>query len=111
MNLLKYLFVFLLLPFFSYAENPDGMAIEDKVIQGVNVNLGGGFYFSTTDETENPDNCKRTNWYRLAAKEYEKEAFLLISSAYNNKQSVSFFIDGCYGDYPKVEYVYVGKFQ
>lgn len=111
MKSLMSIFLFLFISALSYAEDPKGTAVEDKAVQGVNVNLEGGFYFSTTDKTENPDNCKRTNWYRLAAKQYEKEAFLLISSAYNNKQTVSFYIEGCYGDYPQVKYVYVGKFQ
>lgn len=102
----------LLMSCFSHAESlKKGIEVRDKHILGVNVNLSGGFYFSTVDKIQNPGDCSNESWYQLADLKFKKEAFLLIKSAYSNKEAISFYINGCKGNYPKVEYVYVGGYQ
>lgn len=94
--------------FVNAAEVEPTNELQGKYVKSIHVNLSGGYYFSVKEGVNNPDKCKKDNWYRLASETYAKDSFELISYAYKSGKKVNFYIDGCYGAHPKVTWVTLG---
>ena len=83
------------------------VVLSAQHIKDVIVNLDSGIHFRTTEAMVNPDDCASGSWYKLDSEsKYEKEAFSLLLSAQARDKTITVYLNGCTGSYPKVSYVY-----
>jgi len=77
--------------------------VGNKTIKTLHVNSNGGIYFETNEAMVNPDSCLHGGFYHVArASNYEKEIFAMLLTAKTSNTTVTFWLDGCEANYPKV---------
>lgn len=80
--------------------------LADRSVKLVHVNGAGGIYFETNEPMENPDSCMHGSLYHVpTSSQYEKEIYALLLAAYTRGSGITFVIEGCSANYPKVMWV------
>jgi len=100
----KSLYVFIVAFVFAVGfSSAHAYTVGSKTIKSVHVNSSGGIYFETNEAMVNPDSCLQGGFYHVArASNYEKEIFALLLAAKTTSTTVTFWLDGCEANYPKV---------
>jgi hypothetical protein len=98
--------LFLISVFFS-TNSHSAKNVDNKIVSRVHVNTTGGYYFKTASSMIDPDSCGSTSWYKLKNGSYTKEAFGLLLTAKVANKPVSFYLNGCSGTYPSVDWINV----
>ena len=78
-----------------------------KTISTVHVNIGSGYYFKTVEPMVDTENCGNSTWYKLKNSTYTKDAYSLILAAKMSGKKVEFYLKGCSGNYPQVDWINV----
>ena len=81
--------------------------VGEKTVNKAHVHTSGGYYFTTNEVMVNPDNCPGDSWYKINQSDYSKEAFAVLLSAKMTGKKVDFYLNGCTGGYPKVDWINV----
>ena len=77
--------------------------VANKTVKVLHVNSGGGFYFETNEAMLNPDACTNSGFYHIARDtKFEKEIYAMLLATYTTGASITFYLDGCEANYPKV---------
>lgn len=104
---MKFIKVLILIPSLFSAYSHSAKNIDNKILSRVHVNTSGGYYFKTASSMVDPDGCGSSTWYKLKNGTYTKEAFSLLLAAKVAKKPVSFYLNGCSGSYPSVDWINV----
>ena len=81
--------------------------VADKTIKTTHVNISSGYYFKTSETMIDPHSCGSSAWYTLKNGTYTKEAFSILLAAKMSGKKVTFYLQGCNGSYPLVDWINV----
>ena len=82
---------------------------QDETIKDILVKSTTGIHFRTVGAMTHPngEECTSTSWYKIDINsDYQKEIYSLLLTAKAQSKTVTFYLDGCTGGYPKILYVY-----
>ncbi len=72
-------------------------------IERLRLGTNGDSVFVHEDQSRNPQNCSRTEEYRVARSlVYYQDIYSMLLSAYMNQARVRVYISGCEKGYPRV---------